>query len=274
MPLLAGVFLRDLQLDGFICFFEAAEERRNRLAHLEINRPVFDLDDYVVVELAVERMKDVVGGARAIILGIAPIEMMVIDKGAVKNDSVMRGKSARNHIGGIGGRSAIRGGTEAAFGIRLDDEAGEIRNLAINFVHFFCHQSATRGSAGSKVSRPPITFGLLRSTEMDSCTPQGRNTSATRASCGRKSVFKDARIGVHIVDRAAVDSDGSEQARVFAGARQVGSHISVFEKDGRSRVSTLNAAVEVVPLVHPANRGGGLLRFVQSGNTFVLARSC
>ena len=25
MPLLARVFLRDLQLDGFICFFEAAE---------------------------------------------------------------------------------------------------------------------------------------------------------------------------------------------------------------------------------------------------------
>ncbi len=75
MPLLARVFLRDLQLDSFICFFEAAEERRRRPAHLEIDRSIFDLDDHVVVELSVERMKDVVRGARAIIFQIAPIEM-------------------------------------------------------------------------------------------------------------------------------------------------------------------------------------------------------
>ena len=66
MPLLAEVFLCDLQLDGHGGLFKSAEQRRGRLAHLEINRAVLDLDDDVVVELAVEGVKVVVGGLGAV----------------------------------------------------------------------------------------------------------------------------------------------------------------------------------------------------------------
>ena len=55
VPLLAEVLLRDLQLDRLVRLLERAEQRRRRLAHLEVDRPVLDLDDDVVVELAVER---------------------------------------------------------------------------------------------------------------------------------------------------------------------------------------------------------------------------
>ena len=55
MPRLADVLLRDLQLDRLVGLLERAEERRRRLADLEIDRPVLDLHDDVVVELAVER---------------------------------------------------------------------------------------------------------------------------------------------------------------------------------------------------------------------------
>ena len=67
MLLLTRIFLRDLQLDGFIRALQTCEERRYWLAHLEIDRTVLDLDDYVVVERAIERMKIVIRRFRSII---------------------------------------------------------------------------------------------------------------------------------------------------------------------------------------------------------------
>ena len=91
MALLAGIFLGYLQLDGLVCFLEAAGERRDWFAGLEIDGSMFDLDDYVGFELAVEGMKDVVGRSRAIIFWVAPIEMMVIYEGSIKKNSAMTG---------------------------------------------------------------------------------------------------------------------------------------------------------------------------------------
>src|SRR5690242_17180292 len=51
MPLLPGVLLRDLKFNGLVGVAQSGKERRGRLAHLKINRPVLDLDNYVVVEL-------------------------------------------------------------------------------------------------------------------------------------------------------------------------------------------------------------------------------
>ena len=90
VALLADVFLRDLELDGLVGFLEPAEERRDGLAHLEIDGAVLDLDDDVVVELAVERMEVVVGGAGAVVLGIAPVEVVVVDEGAIEDDAAVR----------------------------------------------------------------------------------------------------------------------------------------------------------------------------------------
>ena len=115
MVLLAGVFLRDLQFNRFVGFFEAAEQRRNRFARLEVNRAMLDLDDDVVFELAVERMKIVVGSLGAVVLGIAPVEMMVVNERAIENDTVMRFECTGDDVGGVGGRAAIEGRAEAAF---------------------------------------------------------------------------------------------------------------------------------------------------------------
>ena len=51
---LAEVLLGDLQLDRLVGVLQRAEQRRRRLAHLEVDRSVLDLDDDVVVEPAVE----------------------------------------------------------------------------------------------------------------------------------------------------------------------------------------------------------------------------
>ena len=130
MTLLAGVFLRDLQLDGFVCFFQPAEQWRYRLARLEIDRAVLDLDDDVVVELAVERMEIVIGGLGAVVLGVAPIEMMVVDKRAIENDSAVRLESARDDVGGVGGGAMIgltdRGGLRSRLSRQIHRNRGSI----------------------------------------------------------------------------------------------------------------------------------------------------
>src|SRR5215467_12070162 len=98
MPLLAGIFLRHLQLDGFVGFLEAAEKGRNRLARLKVNRPMLDLDDHVVVELAVEGMEDVIGGARPVGFSVAPVEMVVVDERSIENEAAMRSERSRDGI--------------------------------------------------------------------------------------------------------------------------------------------------------------------------------
>ncbi len=102
LSLLTGIFLRDLQFDRFVGVLESAQQRRDGLAHLKINRPILDLNDDVVLELPIQRMKNVVGSPRAIILGIAPVQMMVINKSAVEQHAAMRMDRAGNYVGSIG----------------------------------------------------------------------------------------------------------------------------------------------------------------------------
>ncbi len=90
MTLLAGVFLGDLQFDCFVGVLQAAEKRRNGFAGLKIDWAVLDLDDDVVVEFSVQGVEVVVSGLGAVVMRIAPVEMMVVDKGAIENDAVMR----------------------------------------------------------------------------------------------------------------------------------------------------------------------------------------
>src|SRR5947208_10603535 len=53
VPLLSGVFLRHLQLDCLTGVRHCAKQRRRRLAHLEINGPILDLNHDIVFELPV-----------------------------------------------------------------------------------------------------------------------------------------------------------------------------------------------------------------------------
>src|SRR3954462_15361466 len=67
MLLLSGVFLSDLQFDGFVGVVESGKQWGYGLANLKIDWAIFDLNDYVVVELAVERVKVVVSRFGAVV---------------------------------------------------------------------------------------------------------------------------------------------------------------------------------------------------------------
>ena len=63
VALLAEVLLRDLEFDGLAGVLERGEERRDGFADLEVDGAVFDLNDYVGFEFAVEGVEVVVSGA-------------------------------------------------------------------------------------------------------------------------------------------------------------------------------------------------------------------
>src|SRR5689334_12653626 len=90
VPLLSGVFLSDLQFDSLISLCQSAKERGHRFASLEIDGTILDLDDDVVVELSIQRVKNIVGCPSAVILGIAPIKMMVVNERTIKKNPSMR----------------------------------------------------------------------------------------------------------------------------------------------------------------------------------------
>ncbi len=68
-------------------------------------------------------------------------------------------------------------------------------------------------------------------------------------------------IGIHVIDVAAVDADRGEQAGVLPGAGEIDANVAVVEEDGPPSVAALDRAVQVVPFVGPADRGGRGLRF-------------
>src|SRR5690349_15446905 len=81
-------------------------------------------------------------------------------------------------------------------------------------------------------------------------------------------VVEKMRIGVDVVDGAAVDADGSEQTSVRGRTRKVGAHVAVLEKNGAASVAAFDAAIEIVPLIGPANWRVRLLDFVEVRERF------
>jgi hypothetical protein len=98
--------------------------------------PSFGLNNDVGQEFAVEGMEDVVGGAGAVGFGVAPVEVVVVDEGAVEDDSMMGREGGGEGVGGVGGGAAKAGGAGLAFGVGLDGEAGEVGDERVYFVDF------------------------------------------------------------------------------------------------------------------------------------------
>ncbi len=101
VALLAGVLLRDLQLNGLRSVLEGGKERRDGLADLEVDGTVFDLDDDVRFEFAVEGVEVVVPGAGAVGLEVVVIEMIVIDEAAIEDEASVRSEGASDGVGGF-----------------------------------------------------------------------------------------------------------------------------------------------------------------------------
>ena len=81
-----------------------------------------------------------------------------------------------------------------------------------------------------------------------------------RAICGVNSGSEDVRVGIDVVDGAAVDAERGQQAAVVGDAGEIVAGIQELPEDGSAAVAALDGAIEVVPLVHPAD--GSVRRFL------------
>ena len=155
----------------------------------------------------------------------------------------------------------IGGGAEAAFGIGFDDEAAEVGDFCVDFVEAIA---------------PPIRHGgiervecveaadALRAADIDGdgeMHSPGAEDVGDADELREKFGRENAGVRVDVVDGAAVDADGGEQAGVVVDAREIGADVVGVEEDRAAAVAAFDGAVEVVPVVDPADGGGGLLRF-------------
>src|SRR5205823_5229511 len=97
---------------------------------------MLDLDDYVVIKLAIEWMEIFICGLCAISLHVSPIKMVVVDKSSVEDDAVVRLESAGDHVRRIGRCATVSRGSEASLGIGLHDESAKVRNQTVDLINF------------------------------------------------------------------------------------------------------------------------------------------
>src|SRR3984885_9178043 len=90
VALLTRVLLRDLQFNGLVGMVKGSKKWGDGLAHLEVDGAVLDLDHHVALEPAIERAEVVITGPGAVGLKVIPIEMIVVDKAAIKHHAAVR----------------------------------------------------------------------------------------------------------------------------------------------------------------------------------------
>src|SRR5882724_2832124 len=61
---------------------------------------------------------------------------MVIDKGAIKKETMVRCQGTSDSVSSVGGCAAVGGWAGLAFGIGLDRESGEVRDFPVDLVCF------------------------------------------------------------------------------------------------------------------------------------------
>src|SRR6266404_5443811 len=184
---------------------------------------------------------------------------MVVDEGAVEDEAVVRFEGARDDVGGIRVRAAINGRAETSFRVGFDGKTAKVRNSRINLARFFSPPIGDSRIEWIEGVKPADDF---RTAEING--ERKLNAPRTKSVCDSNKlremvVVEKMRVGVHVVDGAPIDADGSKNARVSGNAGKIGADATVFKKDGTARVTTLDAAIEIVPLVHPADGGVGLL---------------
>ncbi len=249
---------------------QRGEERRDRLAHLEVDGPMLDLDDDVRLEGAVERVEVVIAGASAIGLEVVPVEVIVVDEAAIEHDSAVRFEGACDCVRGLCGRASVFGWPDAAFGVGLDDEAAEVGNQLVDLIYLLLpprRDLRVYGIEGCEAADD------LRAGEIDG--ERHAHSPWAECVCDARQLMQHrwierAQVGVYVVDRASVEPDRSEQAAVLRYAREVLPDVPVGEEDGASCVAAFDCSVEVIPLVYPANRRGG--RFGVVGEWMLLRR--
>src|ERR1019366_2992470 len=108
-----------------------AKQGMKGFSWLEIKRTVFDLQDDIVAELPIERLKLLVGLRHPVV-----VVRRVVDESAPHHDPAMRGQCVGEEIRSIGMGAAVVLRSWLAFRVGLYQEAAKIRDELVYLVRF------------------------------------------------------------------------------------------------------------------------------------------
>jgi hypothetical protein len=215
-----------------------------RLARLEIDGPIFHLDEHVRAERAVEQDELVVG-----LLGAIFGNLTRVNEGAPHDDASVRCHGIGEHVRpvGMGARVILR--ARLALRVRLHQKAPEIRNECVDLARFFGPPRAHLG--GERIGRSEVA-------ELDRRAEASRQVHANAVGAKRRRegghffeplVREDDRVGVHVGEDGAVQPDRRARARVVEVTRrdEAGQLVPIPERE--ACVPALDRAIEVVPVV-------------------------
>src|SRR5689334_19154414 len=205
---------------------------------------MLDLNDDVVIKLAVQWMENVVRGARTIRFCITPVQMMVVNKLAIKQTPAVRRERPRNCVRRIRWSSAVGRWANSSFGICFDSEATKVRNEFVDFIGFGL---PPLGNSWIERIKRIETTNRFRTAQIDgkrkSHSPRAKRIRDAR-NVRQKITLQRPRIRVYIVHVAAVDANRRQQPRVFRSARQISAYVSAIKENRLACVAALDTAVQ------------------------------
>ncbi len=177
----------------------------------------------------------------------------------------MRRERVREHVGAVRVRAAVLLRSGLALGVRLDQEAAEVRDQAVDLVGLALpprrHLGSTR--VGGREA-PDLDRRAEAGAEIDA-DAVGPEDVGERRGLRQIRRREAGRVGIDIGQHRAVDADRGVGARVVrvAGIAVLGQLVPVPERE--AGVAALDRAVQVVPVVEhamPDARGHDLVQAV------------
>src|ERR1051326_1770593 len=125
----AEILLRDLQLGHHLRPWHHAEERMKRLPRLEVDWSILYLQQHIRRKLSVERLQIFVSRAAAVVT-----RLLVVDKRAPHDDSMMRRNGSREHVCAVGMRAIVSSWSRLAFAVCFDEKPAEVGNQLVDLI--------------------------------------------------------------------------------------------------------------------------------------------
>ena len=248
------VLLCNLELHHHRRLLHSGKQRTVWFTRLEVYGAVLNLDDDIIAELAVQ-------GHKLQISLVGTIgTLRRIDEGAPHHNALVRFEYIGQHVGTVGVCTFEVLWAWLALGVGLHQEAAEVRNQFVDFVH---------------LGVPPFdNLGVERVGSLQSAHLDGRsevdgeidadaigtqlvgNTLCLLQALGRECL----RFGIYVVENGTIDTDGSIGTSIHFHAFRIG-----IEEDAFASKATLHRSIRIVPVVQDAQVIERLLLDVEVG---------
>ena len=224
VALLARVLLRNLELHGNVGVLQAANQRGDRFAHLEVHGAVLDLQRDVVAEGSVQRHKIVVACAGAVNLGIAPILLAVVDETTPDNVTAAGGHSIGQHVCAVGLVATVGEGAGAALGVGLYQEttqAGQVCPDLLGLIRPPLGHSGVAGVGGVHAAQLHRGGKVDAQIQLDAVGGEDFQILLQGAEVAVGDEPAGGVLDVDVIDCDAVDAHGREHTGVSRQTRYI-----------------------------------------------------